>query len=54
VFENPSEGNEFIVEEKGEKCREVREEHMKEKNLLNDEIPNKCFSGEFEWPTCTS
>lgn len=54
VFEIPSEGNEFIVEEKGEKCIEVRKGHRKEKELLNDEVPNKCFSGEFEWPTCTS
>lgn len=53
VYLSPSEGNEFIVEEKGEKCIEVRKGHRKEK-LLNDEIPNKCFSGESEWPTCTS
>jgi len=32
VFEIPSEGNEFIVEEKGEKCIEVRKGHRKEKN----------------------
>jgi len=31
VFETPSEGNEFIVEEKGEKCIGVRKGHRKEK-----------------------
>jgi hypothetical protein len=54
VFETPSEGNEFIVEEKGEECIEVRKGKRKEKKLLNNEVPNKCLSGECEWPTCTS
>jgi hypothetical protein len=54
VFENPSEGNEFIDEGKGEKYAEVRKGHRKEKKLWNDAVPNNCFSGESEWPTCTS
>lgn len=31
MFETPSEGNEFVIQEPGEKCIEVRKEHRKEK-----------------------
>ena len=39
--------------ERGEVYRGTKGTQEREK-LLNDEVPSKCFSGEFEWPTCTS